>query len=978
MKRPPLFIAALLALASQLHAAEPNPATTPAVPSFSPGSGYADSARLFQGVAGIERAANGRLWATWYGGGLTEDRQNYILLSTSGDEGKTWQRVFVLDPDGDGPVRAFDPCLWHDPEGKLWLFWAQETTLPKGRDTGSFVTFAITTTDSGKADAKWSAPRQIARGVMMNKPTVTKDGRWLLPIATWSAEASARVVVSSDRGATFAELGAASIPNRRSRSADEHMIVERKDGLLWMLVRGKFPPANTDYTGIGESVSTDGGKTWSDVAPTSIPHSCARFFIRKLTSGRLLLVRQNPPGGKKDRSHLTAFLSEDDGLTWKGGLLLDERLRVSYPDGTQAPDGTVYLIYDHERGGPGSAKEILMAVFTEADVLAGKLTSPTSRLRVVVNKATGMKHTQPVTAQPAKPVTAQTWLLDAVDARIKVLGKAKVASGAHGESLVLDGSSVIELRDSAQLNSGTEGFTFSVWLNPYALNQGQQLFAAKNRYSSGERQWSLALEKGGVLRAYLQQEKWKPITSKLVLQAGHWHLVTLAVTDTKASLFLNGQPAGEVTLSKALPATEAPITLGGVSDRGRLLQQFVGAIDEARWEPRVRSAAEIAASYQPVAATHEIPKAINADTPLWDAKVKLPKAADVPMLDGVTFHVIKANEPEKDGYIWLHGVGLGWHKGKLYASFGHNKGEENTHGEEARGRISEDGGKTWGKPFTIGTGAGEPDLSISHGVFLSHGGKLWAFHGAFYGHMQKIHTRAFVLDEGTGAWKPQGVVVDDGFWALNQPVKLADGNWIMPGIKAGAFSESSKNPAAVAISHGDDLTKWDLVVIPAVEGLTMWGESGIIVDGPKVTNIARFGAKAQALVAVSKDYGRTWEASTPSNLPMATSKPAAGMLSTGQRYLVCTTTADSGGRRTPLTIAVSKPGGSVFSQVFIIRPSIFPQGPGDVADKASLSYPCATEHDGKLYIGYSNGGGRRGNHNSAEMAVIPIKALQVD
>jgi hypothetical protein len=242
--------------------------------------------------------------------------------------------------------------------------------------------------------------------------------------------------------------------------------------------------------------------------------------------------------------------------------------------------------------------------------------------------------------------------------------------------------------------------------------------------------------------------------------------------------------------------------------------------------------------------------------------------------------------------------------------------------------------------------------------------------------MQKIHTRAFVLDETTGVWQSRGVVIDGGFWALNQPVKMADGNWIMPGIKAGAFSETSKNPAAVAISHGDDLMKWDLVVIPAVDGLNMWGESGIIADGPNVMNIARFGAKAQALIAVSKNYGRTWIASAPCNLPMATSKPAAGILSTGQRYLVCTTTADSGGRRTPLTIALSKPGESVFSRVFIIRPSIFPQGPGDVADGASLSYPCATEHEGKLYVGYSNSGGRKGNHNSAELAVIPIEKLK--
>jgi hypothetical protein len=41
-----------------------------------------------------------------------------------------------------------------------------------------------------------------------------------------------------------------------------------------------------------------------------------------------------------------------------------------------------------------------------------------------------------------------------------------------------------------------------------------------------------------------------------------------------------------------------------------------------------------------------------------------------------------------------------------------------------------------------------------------------------------------------------------------------------------------------------------------------------------------------------------------------------------------------------------------------------------------LSYPCATEHDGKLYVGFSNNGGRKGNLNSAEMAVIPMDRLK--
>ena len=99
------------------------------------------------------------------------------------------------------------------------------------------------------------------------------------------------------------------------------------------------------------------------------------------------------------------------------------------------------------------------------------------------------------------------------------------------------------------------------------------------------------------------------------------------------------------------------------------------------------------------------------------------------------------------------------------------------------------------------------------------------------------------------------------------------------------------------------------------------------------------------------------------------------MLSTGQRYLVCTTAANNGGKRFPLTIAVSDPGSPLLSKVFVIRHAEH-SGAGESAVNASLSYPCATEHEGKLYVGFSNNGGRKGNLNSAEMAVIPIEKLK--
>jgi len=366
--------------------------------------------------------------------------------------------------------------------------------------------------------------------------------------------------------------------------------------------------------------------------------------------------------------------------------------------------------------------------------------------------------------------------------------------------------------------------------------------------------------------------------------------------------------------------------------------------------------------------------AVQAAEPvtLWDPAVPLPKKAAAPVLDDVALHVVKQQRPDADGCNWTLGVGLVWHKDKLYASYGFNKGDENTASEEAHVRVSADGGATWGPPVVIDAGAG--NLGVSHGVFLAQGGRLWAFMGAFSDAFQKTHTRAYLLDESTGAWEPRGVVVADGFWPMQEPQRTADGNWIMAGFRVANGLGVTGHLPAVAISKGDDVTRWDLVVIEPVAGLgQIWGESTVIVAGKRITNIARYGAKPVALVSTSDDSGRTWTPAAPSNLPMATSKPYAGTLSTGQWFWACTTTADSGGGRAPLTIALSKPGQPLFSRVYVVRHAVSDKTPGVSDLRADFSYPYAVEHEGKLYVGYTHK-----SHVANELAVIPITSLRAD
>ena len=171
--------------------------------------------------------------------------------------------------------------------------------------------------------------------------------------------------------------------------------------------------------------------------------------------------------------------------------------------------------------------------------------------------------------------------------------------------------------------------------------------------------------------------------------------------------------------------------------------------------------------------------------PLWSGG-KVPRMAELKRLEGIEFSVIKRHEPEKDGYHFLHGVALCWHKGKLYASYGTNKGLENTSAEETHVRASADGGRTWGDIEVVSSDGG-PGLGISHGSLAELNGELWCFSGAF-SNLQAAthtiaftHTRAYVLDDATGHWRPRGMVASLGFWPMQNPIRMPDGNWIMGG-----------------------------------------------------------------------------------------------------------------------------------------------------------------------------------------------------
>jgi len=340
--------------------------------------------RQWQGIPGIERTESGRLFASFYSGGDTECMGNFAAVVMSDDGGKNFSEPIAVAYMGED-ARAFDSTLWIDPLGRLWFIWS---VMPESR-----VEFAICN-DPDAETLRWEPVRMLGYDIMLNKPIVTSGGDWLFPVAVWANglftgeaggsdgmhETGAHVILSRDQGKTFEKIGTVVA---KDRWFDEHMLIEKNNGDIEMYIRTRY--------GVGKSISSDGGRTWSEACDSGFGGPNSRFYIGRLRSGRILLVNHYAFEG---RNTLTAMLSDDDGLTFPYKLLIDGRSNVSYPDVSEGSDGYLYIVYDHERGAKynrkldysNHAREILIAKITEEDILAGKLTSPESELRMTVSR----------------------------------------------------------------------------------------------------------------------------------------------------------------------------------------------------------------------------------------------------------------------------------------------------------------------------------------------------------------------------------------------------------------------------------------------------------------------------------------------------------------------------------------------------------------------------------------------------------------
>jgi len=330
--------------------------------------------RTWQGIPSITVAPNGVIFAAWYTGAKGEEPGNYITLSVSTDGGLSWKNDELIINPTKTDIRFFDPALWTDKYGNVFLSWSKsKRALWDG--VGGVWSCQIRYSSN---KIVYTTPQRFADGVMMCRPTDNFVGSGTLyPIAVWKTAASNNGVFiyksvydnTTKKSVSFTKM--ADIPfNNSLRLYDEHQIIQLKDRSYYVLLRGVDGLYYTRSSSTADSWSIP--KKFTDIVTTS-----SRFFLGRLKSGRIALILNN----STNRSNLKIYLSDDEMKTWKYSLQLDVKFGISYPDMVEGKNGKLHVVYDYDRFGKMA---INCLSFTENDVINNN-TAGVSRILISGN-----------------------------------------------------------------------------------------------------------------------------------------------------------------------------------------------------------------------------------------------------------------------------------------------------------------------------------------------------------------------------------------------------------------------------------------------------------------------------------------------------------------------------------------------------------------------------------------------------------------
>jgi sialidase-1 len=238
-------------------------------------------------------------WTEFYAGNGADHGPARISGKISADGGHTWGDKYII-VENDGGCNVMEVNFLRLKNGDIALFYLQKNT-----ETTDCRIMMRVSSDEGRTwvNQKQLSPDGKYTGLTNGRAIRLRSGRIVLE--AWEGE-HCYCVLSDDDGITWHN-------SQRIKPAGggcwESACIELKDGKVLMLMR----------TGLGgqyKSISSDGGETWDEPVPTTLPGTAAPVSISRVPgTGDILAVWNNNPGAKS-RNPLTAALSKDEGETW--------------------------------------------------------------------------------------------------------------------------------------------------------------------------------------------------------------------------------------------------------------------------------------------------------------------------------------------------------------------------------------------------------------------------------------------------------------------------------------------------------------------------------------------------------------------------------------------------------------------------------------------------------------------------------------
>lgn len=316
-------------------------------------------------------------------------------LAVSADDGKTWTPISPeIDPGlrmgGGGHPGQFLKTrsgtiviVFLDWTGYKFS-WDNAKGAPK--PDCKMELFAIRSTDGGKT---WTDKQRLLGGYNADFMGFieTSKGALVATVEHLSPELRRWVscsFVSTDDGKTWRQSNIIDLGGHGHHDgAVEPMVAELSDGRVLMLIR-------TNLDRFWQAFSTDGGRYWRRIEPTTLDASSSPGWLIRTKSGKLALVynRLNPEGRTvKKRNHagpasefpaswhreeLSLVFSSDDAKSWTTPVVIARQPGgvLCYPFMLERRPGELWITTHGHRGKGGKRVPPLMVRVMEQEFLA--------------------------------------------------------------------------------------------------------------------------------------------------------------------------------------------------------------------------------------------------------------------------------------------------------------------------------------------------------------------------------------------------------------------------------------------------------------------------------------------------------------------------------------------------------------------------------------------------------------------------------